>query len=132
MNRCSPDQGSEKYLLMGQQAAGITRNCGHDFMGKMVLQLRFLLILNNTPATYTKGIGQTWASETGHQTLGSKIGSFNADKWPTNLRLRERKHTNITPTFTAKHQTCNHQFIHQPDYLKSTFPNNPAPSKHGH
>lgn len=78
MNRCSPDQSFDKYLLMGQ-AEGITRNCGHDFMGKIVLQLRFLLILTNTRATYTKGIGQTWA-ETGHQTLGSKIGSFNADK----------------------------------------------------
>lgn len=54
------------------QAEGITRNCGHDFMGKMVLQLRFLLILNNTPATYTKGIGQTWA-ETGTKHWGLKL-----------------------------------------------------------
>ena len=52
MNRYSPDHGVEEYLLEGQQAEGITRNWGHDFIEKMVLQLSFFLILNTTPAVH--------------------------------------------------------------------------------
>ena len=47
------------------------------------------------------------------------------------VRLGCRGKENIQ-TFMAKHQTFNQPSIHQPDYLESTFPNNPATSKHGH